>query len=185
MAYPDDIYDWAREALDANESDLADARLSRYLAGTVRTLIQQYPCIAGGSTSGSLSLSGEDLDSFMEAAGYRIGARFLRTPAGRRFAGNVQEIRVGPVTEKRGSRSVEAMANDCLTAAAEAMNRITCVRSAIISGRQENDGDMYALAGRRRQIGEPNTIEGMAIGGGQVDVVETTTGDGTVTTFYP
>ena len=185
MAYPADAYSWARIVLGSNSTDLPDTTLALFLTGAERDLIQTYPCVAGGDITGSVSLSGNDLTFFSEAVGRYIAASISLDPFGSSFAGGVQEIRVGPVTEKRGTVSSEQAAKGLQSGATRAMMRIGCVRNGITGARVANQGDQYALSGHRRALGEPSTIQGAAIGGGEVTAVETTDGVTTTTTFYP
>lgn len=163
------IYAWARAALGVDAATVTDDQLAMFASSEEGRIKAAYPCIL---TAGTLNLSGSDLDSYYEAAGYRTAARFYKNPGAKDLQAKLTQVKVGPVTEVYGDTAAKTFPEDCLAEAGRAMLQIAC-----ISASSPRNRPRTAATGRRRQEGQPWTVLQEAFGkddhdGHRIDVLE-------------
>ena len=158
------IGDWARFALTGDPSSPAptDAVLQFVVGGVVAQFLASNPCVSDGA-GGYGTLDAADKAAVEESLGGLVAARFLSTPAGIRFAGDTQQIKIGPITKTRKAIEVSELKASCLAAARAARVRVSCIRQGLTNTGLDALAD---LSGHRRNIGEPCTVQGIALGAG-------------------
>lgn len=160
------IEEWARVALTGNPDASAptNAQLLPFVAAETARLYQAYPCIGPDPLTELTEQA--DVDAFAEALGYAVAARFLGTAAGQSLpgvSGGVTKVKIGPVERSSGGSSGVSL-KDLKASLTGAMFRVSCVALALAK-RNANAPGMATLAGRRRALGTPTSIEGTLLAG--------------------
>ena len=149
------VYAWARTALGVDSAVVSDDALVMLATSEMRSLMQGYPCI---TTSGVLNLTGEDLEAYYEAVGYRVADRYFKTPAGQKLGATIIQVEVGPVKETRSSNLALTFSTKTQASASRAMRRIACVKDGATAP------SYFAANGRRRSEGDACNVVSAAYG---------------------
>lgn len=166
------IYDRARHALTGDRSEGPEnSELEYDVQDVVDELIVAEPGLA--DEDGEIALSGADLRAFHAWAGLETAARYILSPRGKTLAARLTQRKVAGVTRTYSNPEPQALADEYRTEAAAARLRIGFIRKRTSDANQAAAGrgsGGFALPGRRREIGQPRTIEGLAFGVGRREV---------------
>ncbi len=163
MTYISDAYTNARTYLMSDATELPDATLAVFETEAEEILCAMYPCITNGGVTTTLT-STTDLTNLSRALGYAIAMMIARNPIGNLIISSSIEAKVGPVTRKFGNLSAKDFADFLDAECRKAMLRIVCIRA--VAAAQARGFTQYGLAGHRRTIGEPWSIQGKILGSG-------------------
>lgn len=162
------IEEWARYYLtgDTASSSPTDGQFGPMILSVKSELIAGNPCIGEDPDT---ELTGADEEAWTEWVGAVVAGRYAGTPMGRTLVAPSAKtvVKIGPVTKESSNATGGAILTvaDMLRAGQAARARIACIRAAIAEGNQNGAG-LFALAGRRRAIGEVTTLEGQMLGEG-------------------
>lgn len=137
------IYAQARDILtgDSASATPTNGQLTLKAEAAVRFILGKWSCISDGS--GGVNLTGTELAAFERAAGYKTVGYFLGTSLGQDYAATITEVKIGPVTEKKGGKSITDLMTDSDDGYAEQLRLIAC-----IGGSVPGPSAMVARSGR-------------------------------------
>lgn len=130
------------EILNLCSEDLPDGKLSTPIDDVVYDLATRYPCVG---TTTNITLTGSSLRFFERAVAFLVAANLVGSPAGQRWAAQIVESRIGPVSRKRqGPIQTAKEAQAWLSQqGADALSKVACIGP--------GDRALFATSGARTE----------------------------------